>query len=118
MYCKLCSTMEKKIKKIAKNNLIRSIYEKSSIELKDVETVVDLLQEEMKKTFELGINIEWRGLGVFEVRERKGRKNARNPKTGEEVSFEDRSTVFFRPGKELKENLKNLHSKDLKADRE
>ncbi len=106
--------MEKKNNKIAKNTLIRSIYEKSSVELKDVETVVDLLQEEIKKNLEQGINIDWRGFGVFEVRERKGRAKARNPKTGEEVSFEDRSTVFFRPGKELKASLNNHNSKESK----
>ena len=94
--------------KVVRYTLIRNIYEKSNIELQDIETVLDLLQEEIKINLEKGNNIEWRGLGVFEIRERKGRKNARNPKTGEEVSVEDRCTVFFKPGKELKEKIKNV----------
>lgn len=100
--------------KVVKNTLIRGVYEKSSFELKDIENIVDLLQEEIKFNLANGNNIEWRGLGVFEIRERKGREKARNPKTGEEVSVEDRCTVFFKPGKELKAKLKNMRIKDEK----
>jgi integration host factor subunit beta len=46
--------------------------------------------------------VELRGVGTFEVRTRKGRSKARNPKTGEIVSVEDHGVAAFRPGRELK----------------
>jgi nucleoid DNA-binding protein len=46
--------------------------------------------------------IELRGFGTFEIKKRKGRAKARNPKTGEVVSNEDHGVAVFRPGKELK----------------
>ena len=46
--------------------------------------------------------VELRGFGTFEVKLRKGRKRARNPKTGAIVSVEDHGVASFRPGRELK----------------
>ena len=51
-----------------------------------------------------GQPVEIRGLGSFEVKERKARK-ARNPKTGEAVEVPPRQRIFFRPGRELKISL-------------
>ena len=67
----------------------------------DIHDVLDGLFEELKAGLVAGKTIELRGFGTFEVRARAGRKRARNPKTGEMVSVDDHSVVFFRPGKEL-----------------
>jgi nucleoid DNA-binding protein len=45
--------------------------------------------------------IEFRGLGTFEVRERKARR-AHNPRTGEAVDVPARKVIFFRPCGKLK----------------
>ena len=52
-----------------------------------------------------GRTAELRGFGTFEIRERKGRANARNPKTGETFPIDSRLTVCLRPGRELKVGL-------------
>ena len=39
----------------------------------------------------------------FEVRIRKGREKARNPKTGDVVSVDRHGVALFRAGKELKD---------------
>ena len=60
--------------------------------------------------------IELRGFGTFEIRTRKGREKARNPKTGDLVSVETHGVAIFRPGKELKDavwNLRDSSSKDF-----
>jgi nucleoid DNA-binding protein len=45
-----------------------------------------------------GKTVELRGFGTFEVKKRKGRKRARNPKTGENVAVKDHGVATFRPG--------------------
>jgi len=46
--------------------------------------------------------------GTFEIRTRKGREKARNPKTGEIVPVKTHGVTVFRPGKELKKMAWNL----------
>lgn len=50
--------------------------------------------------------VELRGFGTFEVKLRKGKEKARNPKTGEIVSVPSHKVAVFRPGSDLKEQLK------------
>ncbi len=94
--------------KKTKSDLVESIYEKTGHELKQVRSVVDLFLEEIKTALEHGESVELRGFGTLEVRERKGRKKARNPKTGALVSVEDHAVVAFRAGKDLKNAVWSL----------
>ena len=105
-------------KKQTKSDLIDQIYEKTGNELKDIRVIVDLFLDQIKDSLEKEQSVELRGFGTFEVRERKGRKKARNPKTGEIVSVEDHAVVAFRAGKELKNAVWTLHvnSIDGKSD--
>lgn len=96
--------------KKTKSDIVDRIYEKSGFELKDVRSIVDCFLDEMKDALEEGKSVELRGFGTFEIRERKGRKKARNPKTGETVSVEDHAVVAFRSGKELKSSVWSLPS--------
>jgi nucleoid DNA-binding protein len=100
--------------KKTKSDIVDRIYEKSGFELKDVRSIVDSFLDELKLALEEGKSVELRGFGTFEIRERKGRQKARNPKTGEIVSVEDHAVVAFRSGKELKGTVWGLPSK-LKA---
>jgi integration host factor subunit alpha len=90
------------VKKQTKSDLVDRVYEKSGNELKDIRSIIDIFLDEIKDALEHGQSVELRGFGTFEVRERKGRKKARNPKTGAIVSVEDHAVVAFRSGKELK----------------
>ena len=95
-------------KKVTKYDLVDSVHAKVNVEKKDVLKVVDLLLDEMKTALINKSTIELRGFGTFEPRLRKGRKECRNPKTGEPCSVNDRYTTVFRPGQDLKLSLKNL----------
>ena len=92
-------------KKRTKSDIVDAIYEKTGNDLKDVRAIVDIFLDMTKEALESGQSVELRGFGTFEIRERKGRKKARNPKTGETVSVEDHAVVAFRAGKDLKNSV-------------
>jgi DNA-binding protein HU-beta len=64
-------------------------------------TLTNRIIDAMTSALAAGEVIELRGLGTFEVRERKAYK-ARNPGTGEAVDVPARKAVFFRPCGKLK----------------
>lgn len=99
------------LKKQTKSEIIDKIYEKSGVEIKNIREVVDMFLDEVKTALEQDKFVELRGFGTFEIRDRKGKKKARNPKTGEIVSVEDHSVVAFRSGKDLKNSVWSLPSK-------
>lgn len=87
----------------------------------DRHIVQDVLEEfmyEIKNGLADGKAIELRSFGTFVFKLRKGRKNARNPKTGEgNITVRDFYTCVFKPGKDLKElgQQKYLQEKDPEA---
>jgi integration host factor subunit beta len=72
----------------------------------DLESVVDVILEEITKALETGSRVELRGFGAFSVRTRDARVG-RNPRTGETVHVEGKSVPFFKAGKELRARLNN-----------
>lgn len=59
------------------------------------------------------IRIEIRDFGVFEVKQTKPKPKARNPRTGEIIYVPARRKTHFKPGKLLKDVLKEpLEKKD------
>ena len=88
--------------KLTKAEIIESIYEKLGINRKDIHNIVDEFFEEIKNGLQDDKVVELRGFGTFEIRTRKGRERARNPKTGEIVPVSAHGVAVFRPGKELK----------------
>ena len=95
-------------KKITKAEIIDAVYEKTGLNRKDIKTVVDIALEGIKDGLTQGTIIELRGFGTFEIRIRKGRQKARNPKTGETVSISSHGIALFRAGKELRQAVWNL----------
>ena len=94
--------------KTTKIDLIEAVYRSTECEKQIVQKVVDELFEQMKISLSKGDIIELRRFGTFELRLRKGRENARNPKTGEKLSSSAHYVVAFRSGKDLTESLLNL----------
>ena len=95
--------------KLTKAEIIENIHSmEPTISRGDIHTVIDMLFDELKDGLADGKIIELRGLGTFEVRSRKGKDHARNPKTGEKVSVEDHGVAVFRPGKELQNKVWDL----------
>lgn len=94
--------------KLTKANMIENLHNKLGIARSDIHEIIDELFEEIKDGLKENKVIELRGFGTFEVRTRKGREKARNPKTGEIVAVESHGVAIFRPGKELKDAVWNL----------
>ncbi|MCQ2242145.1 HU family DNA-binding protein [Treponema sp.] len=98
--------------KTTKIELVEAVYRTTECEKQIVQKVVDELFEQIKNSLSKGNVIELRGFGTFEPRLRKGRENARNPKTGEKLSSDSHYVVAFRSGKDLKESLLKLPVKE------
>ena len=91
--------------KLTKAEIIENIYEKTGLNKKDIHATMDLIFEEVKQALIEDRVVELRGFGTFEIRTRKGREKAHNPKTGEIVSVGAHGVAVFRPGKELKNSV-------------
>ena len=94
--------------KLTKADIVDAIHEKIGTDRKDIRDVVDLFLDEIKGALVSYNVIELRGFGTFEIKIRKGRQKARNPKTGEIVSVNSHGIAAFRAGKELKQDVWNL----------
>ena len=89
-------------KKTTKMDLVEGVYANTTCRMSTVKEVIDLFISALRESLESGRTIELRGFGTFEIRKRRGRKSARNPKTGEKVSVKEHSVVVFRAGRDLK----------------
>ena len=96
--------------KLTKAEIVENISEAVEVSKKDIHTIIDSFFAEVKEALIEDKVVEFRGFGTFEVRTRKGRERARNPKTGETVHVNNHGVVVFRPGKELKEASWSLRS--------
>jgi len=94
--------------KYTKAEIVDSIYNKTGINRKEIRNMMDLLIDEFKDALIKNKVIELRGFGTFEIRIRKGRQKARNPKTGETLSVNSHGIVSFRAGRELKQDVWNI----------
>jgi integration host factor subunit beta len=89
--------------KLTKAELVEALHEsQEQLTQNEIHECIDALFGELKRAMLAGKAVELRGFGTFEVRLRKGRSRARNPKTGEIVSVEDHGVAAFRPGRELR----------------
>jgi len=95
-------------KKYTKADIIDALYEKTGITRAQIRNAVDLVFEEMKEALTRRQIIELRGFGTFEVKIRKARSQARNPRTGESIDVCSHGAVVFRSGKELKQAVWTL----------
>ena len=98
--------------KLTKADIVDAIYNKISIERREIRDVVDLFIEEVKAALISDKIIELRGFGTFEVKIRKGREKARNPKTGELLSVHSHGIVSFRAGRDLRRDVWNIKRED------
>ncbi len=90
--------------KMTKVDIIEQIFSETDFHPGEIQLVIDKFFEVIKGALAEDKVIELRGFGTFEIRTRKGRERARNPKTGEIVPVETHGVAVFRAGKELKKN--------------
>ena len=84
-----------------KSDLILQVARATGLTRAVSETVVTAVFERITEALVKGEGVELRGLGTFEVRQRRARVG-RNPKTGAQVQFPARKVPLFRMGKELR----------------
>ena len=66
-----------------------------------LDTMAEMLIEEQSR-----IRIELRNFGIFEVKPTRAKPRARNPRTNEEVYVPPRRKIHFRPGKIIRQELR------------
>lgn len=96
--------------KLTKAEIIEEIFEKSQVNRKVIHEILDLFFVSIKEGLSDDRVVELRGFGTFEIRTRKGREKARNPKTGDQVPVQSHGAAVFRPGKELKDMAWEIRS--------
>jgi len=88
-----------------KSELVQMIADKNPhLYHRDVENVVNAILDEITDALATGNRVELRGFGAFSVKNRPAR-TARNPKTGDQVSVDEKWVPFFKTGKELRDRL-------------
>lgn len=91
-----------------KSELTERVSEKIDIlTKKQIETIIDMIFENMKDALARGEKIEIRGFGNFKVKQRQGRI-ARNPKTAEILEVPPKRAISFKMSKALKDALNKL----------
>ncbi len=73
---------------------------------KDLEKLVDIILNEIKKTMKRGERVELRGFGIFFSKIQK-ESIRRNPRTGEKVNVPQKKTIHFKMAKDLFKKLNN-----------
>ena len=93
-----------------KSELIQRIARRNgSLYQRDVETIVTTILDEITSALSRGDRVELRGFGAFSDKKREAR-TGRNPRTGEQVSVDEKSVPFFKTGKELRERLNDNYT--------
>ncbi|MDR3311524.1 MAG: integration host factor subunit beta [Spirochaetaceae bacterium] len=100
--------------KVTKVELVESVYQNTGVEKKVIQVMVESVLTEIKNSLKAGATLELRGFGTFEVRLRKGREKARNPKTGAALKVRPHYVAAFRPGKDLKQAMWDLPVEEKK----
>ena len=96
--------------KLTRAELISHIVEKFKINKNEINLLLELVFDDIKKALAQGRIVELRSFGTFKIHVRAQRKT-RNPKTGERLVTEERGAVFFRPGREMKELVKKANTR-------
>ncbi|MDR0644285.1 MAG: integration host factor subunit beta [Treponema sp.] len=99
-----------KKKKYTKAEILKSISTETGLKQDQIRCITDIFIREIKTALTESKTIELRGFGTFEIKVRKGRAKAHNPRTGEIVSVQDHGIAVFRPGRELKQSVWGITS--------
>lgn len=92
---------------VTRSELIEKVANKNPhLSLGEVEKIVLVIFDSITNALAQGERVEFRGFGAFSVRKRSPRI-AKNPRTGEQVSVEERAIPHFKTGKQLHELLNN-----------
>lgn len=95
---------------MTKSELIEKIAARNPhLTIKDVERIVNVTLDAIVSAMANGDRVEFRGFGTFSVKTR-GARNAKNPRTGEQVKVEERRIPHFKAGKQLFETMNRTYT--------
>ena len=89
---------------LTKAELVEEVARETQLTKKQAELIVNTVFDTIVTSLRDGRKIELRGFGSFRIRSR-GARVGRNPKTGDRVEVPAKRIPYFKPGKELKEQL-------------
>ena len=84
-----------------RSEMIDILAEKVGFSCKDIERILNEMNNITVETLAKGEKVAFSGFGSFEVRSRAAH-TGRDPRTGEQIDVAETRTVAFRPGKVLK----------------
>jgi integration host factor subunit beta len=90
---------------VTKKEIAKAIADDFEITTVLAGKIIQKVLDHIIETVESEGRIELRNFGVFEVRQRRARQ-ARNPRTGEQVWVPEKKVVIFKPGREMEENVR------------
>ena len=90
---------------MTKKDIVLKITDMTGIKQVDVKKVVQKTFDVIIESLVRSEKVELRNFGVFKIKERRARFG-RNPRTGESVPVPPRKVVVFKPGLEMKQNIK------------
>ncbi len=88
-----------------RSDLVGELADEMEVSEREARQLVKHFFNSIGKILEEEGRLELRGFGVFELRQRKGRIS-QNPLTGEETEVPSRQVPVFKPGKDLKEAVR------------
>jgi len=97
------------MKTVTKKEVSKRVAKKLGQKIYITEDFVNAVFESLREILSEAnpeIRIEIRDFGVFEIKETKPKPKARNPRTGEIIYVPARRKTHFKPGKLLKDILK------------
>jgi integration host factor subunit beta len=100
----LPETRNRKEIQLTKADLVDKVVSLGELTRRDGEVVVDLLFDAVIEALRANDKVEIRGFGSFRTRQRNAR-TGRNPKTGASVSVPAKRVPFFKPSKELRDQV-------------
>jgi integration host factor subunit beta len=92
---------------MTKSELIEAVSEKIDVPKNRAEDIVNAVFDAMTDALLNNQRIEVRGFGSFSIREYRSRKG-RNPRTGDEVQVDEKKSIHFKVGKELRSRVDGL----------
>ncbi len=89
---------------VTKADLVDLVAGRADISRKEADEAVRVILEGVIGALRRGEKVELRGFGSFRIRQR-GPRIGRNPKTGDQVDVPAKKIPYFKPGKDLREQL-------------
>jgi DNA-binding protein HU-beta len=91
-------------KKELLTNIFKGLPDNIDVTRQKVESIVDVMFEQMRSQLKIGHPVKLPGIGILKVKSMPAR-DGRNPKTGEPVRIDARRKATFVSSKSLKEAI-------------